>query len=298
MDDVLKHWQGLGYYARARNLHRAAQVIQERHQGTFPTEFADILALPGIGPYTAGAICSIALGRETPIVDANVIRVLCRYFGLRGDPKSPNVQDQLWTLAKELIPTGQASAFNQGMMELGALLCQSKPECSRCPVQDGCIAFSSGKPEALPEFAPKPEFTRQTDICAIVRHPQKEHCLLLVQRPQEGLWGGLWEFPRVTQEEEESNADAAGRAAREIAGLQVNTAATVLTTVRHGVTTRKITLIAVECQLIGPDTPAPPTGFTAAWVPGVDVDRLALSSPQAKLWKQLQSLNMQLSLFG
>lgn len=129
LNDVLTAWQGLGYYARARNLHKAAKVIVEDHGGEFPTALEQVLALPGIGRYTAGAICSIALGQDVPIVDANVIRVLCRVYGVKGDPKSLPVQNRLWELATELIPSGQAREFNQAMMELGALVCDARPRC-------------------------------------------------------------------------------------------------------------------------------------------------------------------------
>jgi A/G-specific adenine glycosylase len=297
LDDVLKQWQGLGYYARARNLHRAAQVIMEKHGGVFPTRYDEVLALPGIGRYTAGAVCSIALGLDTPIVDANVIRVLCRIFGLRGDPKSASVQERLWELAADLIPSGRASAFNQGMMELGALVCQAKPRCAACPVNDVCAAYASGKPESLPEFAPKPVFTLQTDVSAIVRHPSGDGRLLLVRRPEGGLWGGLHEFPRVTRTDDETNGAAAERAARETAGVDVRAAETVLGTVRHGVTTRKITLVGVACELKNETPLTPAAGWAAFWVPLAEIDRYALSSPQARLMEQIREKEAQPTLF-
>jgi A/G-specific adenine glycosylase len=169
LDDVLKAWQGLGYYARARNLHRAAQVIVEKHGGVFPTRLEDVLALPGVGRYTAGAVCSIAFDQDVPIVDANVIRVLCRVFGVRGDPKSTKSQAELWRLAEALIPPGQARPFNQAMMELGALVCHQAPRCGVCPVRERCVAYQSGDPTGLPEFAPRAAFTQQTDVSALVQ---------------------------------------------------------------------------------------------------------------------------------
>jgi A/G-specific adenine glycosylase len=292
LDDVLKSWQGLGYYARARNLHRAAQVVMERYGGIFPTRFDDVLALPGIGRYTAGAVCSIAFGQDVPIVDANVIRVLCRIFGIPGDPKSPKVQEQLWSLAAGLIPTGRASDFNQAMMELGALVCQAKPKCQACPVRELCVAYAAGKPEAYPEFAPKPAFTLETHVSAVIAHPSGDDRVLLVQRPSEGLWGGLWEFPRVVKEGGETVPEAAERAARETAGLTVTAAPSdVLATVRHGVTTRKITLLAVPCRITRVDHAAPTAAGCAAWawVSLADLDRYALSSPQVRLAEQMKA---------
>jgi A/G-specific adenine glycosylase len=297
LDDVLKHWQGLGYYARARNLHRAAQVVVEKHDGSFPIVFDEVLALPGIGRYTAGAVCSIALGQDVPIVDANVIRVLCRVFGVPGDPKSPKVQERLWELATELIPSGQARDFNQGMMELGALVCGSKPRCGVCPVQAVCYGFEAGLQESLPAFAPKPAFTTQTDVSALIEHPSGDGRLLLIQRPPDGLWGGLWEFPRLTAEPDETRAQAAIRAAWEILGLAVRVRTEEpVATVRHGVTTRKITLVGVECVLEAGEPEA--RGCAAwAWVSLTDVDKYALSSPQVRLATQLKERMAQPSLF-
>jgi len=297
IDDVLKQWQGLGYYARARNLHRAAQVIVERHGGVFPTIFEEVLALPGIGRYTAGAVCSIAFGQDVPIVDANVVRVLCRYFGIEGDPKTLTVQRQLWALAEDLIPAGEAPTFNQAMMELGALVCEAKPKCGLCPLAAECRALASGAPEALPHFAPRPEFTTQTDISAIVAHPSGDGRLLLIRRAVGGLWGGLHEFPRVTADEGESQAEAAVRAAREITGLTVRARESdVLGKVRHGVTTRKITLLGIGCAVVEgePETVGCEAWF---WVALEDLDRYPLSSPQAKLVAQLRDRLTQPSLF-
>jgi len=186
---VLRAWQGLGYYARARNLHRAAQAVVERHAGTFPERYEDVLALPGVGRYTAGAVCSIALGLDTPIVDANVIRVLCRVFGLHGDPKSPKVQERLWALAADLIPPGKARDFNQAMMELGATVCMPRgPLCMPCPVTELCRARG------------------ETDLGRVISRQRKrevsyvlarqDRSVFLVQRPMDAsLMAGMWELP-------------------------------------------------------------------------------------------------------
>ena len=297
LDDVLKHWQGLGYYARARNLQNAARRIVERHDGVFPTMFTDVLALPGIGRYTAGAVCSIAFDSDVPIVDANVVRVLCRYFGIRGDPKTPGVQRRLWELAEELVPAGRASAFNQGMMELGALVCDAKPTCGVCPVRPECRAYRNGTVDTLPEFAPRPAFTKQTDVSAIIGHPSGDGRLLLVRRPVGGLWAGLYEFPRVTAIPEESLTDAAVRAGREVVGMATSPAE-VVASVRHGVTTRKITLYAVACR---PQAGAEPTAVGCdswVWVTLEEIERYALASPQVRLASQLTGAVQQPSLFG
>jgi len=296
LDDVLQAWQGLGYYARARNMHRAAQVIRDLHGGIFPHIYEDVLALPGIGRYTAGAICSIAYGQDVPLVDANVIRILCRIFGVHGDPKSTAVQAELWELAESLIPAGQAREFNQAMMELGALVCESRPKCGVCPMQDLCAAYASGDPTSLPEFAPRPVFTSQTDVSAILHHPSGDGRVLLVRRPAEGLWGGLWETPRITAEPDEPVPAAAERAAWEAAGIRVHATGEIAASLKHGVTTRKITLIGAVCKPTGVPESPPPT--ERAWAATEELGtRYPLSSPQAKLLQRILAKESQLSLF-
>ncbi|MBC7807432.1 MAG: A/G-specific adenine glycosylase [Akkermansiaceae bacterium] len=285
LDDVLQAWQGLGYYSRARNLHKAAQQIVANHDGVFPGNYDDVLALPGVGRYTAGAVCSIALGLDTPIVDANVVRVLCRVFGIHGDPKGGEAQAALWRLATELIPSGDAGTFNQAMMELGALVCATPPKCDGCPVRSECYAFDTGAPSALPEFAPKPDFTTQTDVSAIVMDGDEK--LLLIRRPLDaGLWAGLWELPRVTAEAEETPGAAACRAIREAVGIEDAKAVeiTPLGKVRHGVTTRKITLLGIAVSIGGMVTPSD----KAAWATTQEaLDGYALASPQRRLIEQI-----------
>ncbi len=299
IDDVLKHWQGLGYYARARNLHRAAQVLAQRFEGRFPPDMKQVLSLPGIGRYTAGAVCSIAFGQDVPIVDANVVRVLSRYFGLGGDPRSKGAQALLWQYATKLIPPGGAAEFNQAMMELGALVCRAKPECNSCPLSSACVALATGRQHTLPEFAPRPEFTRQIDVSAIIHSSEAPDRLLLIRRPPGGLWGGLYEFPRVTAAPEETAAEAAVRAAREVVGLAVRVERDrPLATVRHGVTTRKITLFGIGAAMTDPTARARPIGCDAVlWATPDEIDTLALASPQMRLAAQLRRPNPQLPLF-
>jgi len=297
LEDVLKQWQGLGYYARARNMHRAAKVIVDKYAGRFPEEFYDVLALPGIGRYTAGAVCSIAFDQDVTLVDANVIRVLCRYFAIAGDPKSASVQEQLWARAQALLPPGAASPFNQGLMELGAMICQRKPRCLACPVNGTCAAFATGEPEQFPQFAARPVFTTQTDVSAVIRFDSGDGRLLLVRRPEGGLWGGLWEFPRVTQRDQETLAEAAVRAALEAAKMTVRTKGTVVGTVRHGVTTRKITLVGIACDIPPQETASQPTFETFAWVTSAEAEGYALSSPQARLLTQVRDAEAQPTLF-
>lgn len=289
LEDVLKQWQGLGYYARAHNLHKAAQRICELHGGTFPTTYEAVLALPGVGRYTAGAICSIALGLDTPLVDANVIRVLSRVFAIPGDPKSKETQEALWARAEAELPSGRAGEFNQALMELGALSCGSPPRCASCPVVSVCDAHRLGETGRFPELAAKPAFTKQVDVSAWVFDGER---FLLRKRPADGLWGGLYELPRVTALPDESPAQAAERAVRELVGVP-GKAGTTLATVRHGVTTRKITLYAVAVAL--QTEKIEHEGLV--WATHADLTRYPLSSPQAKLLAQLEAGQTQLRLF-
>ncbi|MBK1718205.1 A/G-specific adenine glycosylase [Thiocystis violacea] len=200
LDSVLAHWSGLGYYARARNLHRAAGLIQEQHGGVFPAYLEQVQKLPGIGRSTAGAILSLAGGQHQPILDGNVKRVLARCFGVEGWPGSHAVLARLWTLAERCTPSERAGAYNQGMMDLGATLCtRSKPDCPNCPLTQICEARAQGRQGELP--SPRPSQTRPIRVTTmlLVRNPAGE--ILLERRPPTGIWGGLWSLPETAPEE-------------------------------------------------------------------------------------------------
>ena len=195
-DDVLHLWSGLGYYARARNMHRAAQIVADRHGGALPTDIDVLQALPGIGRSTAGAILSLALGRHHPILDGNCKRVLARCFGVEGWPGRSSVLNELWRLAETVTPANGVSRFNQAMMDLGATLCtRSAPDCQRCPLTERCVGFHQGNPVAYP--TPKPKRStpvRQTRILLVIDPTGR---VLLERRPPSGLWGGLWTPPEL-----------------------------------------------------------------------------------------------------
>jgi A/G-specific adenine glycosylase len=279
LDDVLGCWAGLGYYARARNLHRAAQIVVERFGGELPRTEKELSALPGIGPYTAGAILSIAFDVRAPLVDANVTRVLARLFGLRGDPGSARVRAALWALADRLVPERSPGEFNQALMELGALVCDpAEPCCEECPLLFCCRAGAEPDPSALPELPPGRRTVRVTHSAAIVR---SSGGVLIVRRPPHGLWGGLWEFPRAVCDPGETPAEAAARAAREAAGVEVEIGRRI-GIVRHSVTHHRITLHGFEAM---------PAGDAAIRADRPDlrcvpIDRLndyPFSSPQSQL---------------
>lgn len=214
IDDVLALWAGLGYYSRARNLHAAARRIVEEYQGKVPGTVEGLMALPGIGRYTAGAIASIAFGMRAPVLDGNVARVLCRLIGLAGDPKAPQTRSALWTLAKALLPVRRCGDFNQALMELGATVCSPQgPECPTCPLKAICLAHHEGTTDRIPPAAKRAKVREALMIVAAVRRGRK---LLFVQRPTIGLWAGLWELPAEPVREGESNRSARARLKRSL----------------------------------------------------------------------------------
>ena len=285
LDDVLKHWAGLGYYARARNLHKGAQAVVAEHGGRVPSDPKALLALPGIGRYTAGAILSIAFNQEAPIVDANVVRVLSRVHAVAGDPKtSAATQAELWRLAEEAIPKGRAGDFNQAMMELGALVCEpGAPKCSSCPVSAECQARTLGEPTAFPQFAAVKKWLDVEDVSVALRN--EAGAVLLVQRPPElSLWGGLWELPRATRQDGEALESCAARAACESVGASIQ-GLTPFGSVKHVVANRRITLHGYEAAVSGGAAPAPaPVGCAKlAWVTRETLAEYAVATPQVKL---------------
>jgi len=227
-ESVLKLWEGLGYYSRARNLQKAAVQIQATTGGRFPTVHGDILALPGIGPYTAGAIASIAYNQPAPILDGNIIRVLTRVEGLAGDPKSAAVQGALWSRSAELVArasglprrktplpappihlSGPCSALNQSLMELGATHCTpAGPNCAACPISSECRAFGLGTAEAFPQTAPRPT-TVSRHLATLLWESRGRW--LLQRRPENGINEGLWEFPNIECASAEAAAEAGAR---------------------------------------------------------------------------------------
>jgi A/G-specific adenine glycosylase len=194
LNEVLHHWTGLGYYARARNLHRAAQVIRDEHGGVFPRDFAAVVALPGVGRSTAGAILALSRNERHAILDGNVKRVLSRYYAVDGAPDEKATLETLWRYAEEDTPAHDPATYTQAVMDLGATLCtRAKPRCAECPLTTDCRARIAGRQAELP--APKrrrAERRRRRAIMLVARH---ERAVLLVQRPATGIWGGLWCLP-------------------------------------------------------------------------------------------------------
>ncbi|MCI0341770.1 MAG: A/G-specific adenine glycosylase [Planctomycetales bacterium] len=257
-DEVLVLWSGLGYYSRARNLHRAAREIVSRHGGRFPRTLDAALALPGIGRYTAGAVLSIAYGVPLAVVDGNVARVLARLFLVRGDPRSPRAARRLWTLADSLVPAVGPGDWNQALMELGATLCApDSPRCAPCPVRSACRAHRAGLQEKVPSASPRPKTVAVEETAALLR---RDGAVLLVQRPGWGLLGGLWDLPAGKPE---------SLARRYRVGL-------TLGQVRHAILNRRITRTVVEAEA------RRGVRLEGRWVPLRDLPRLPLAGAARK----------------
>jgi A/G-specific adenine glycosylase len=193
LSKVLKVWEGLGYYSRARNLHRASQIVLNHFHGSIPDTLKDLLSLAGIGRSTAGAILSFAFHKEAPILDGNAKRVLSRLFAVSGSPGEKKTQQLLWQISESLIPKGFSNPFNQALMDLGSMLCTPKePGCNQCPLHQYCKGYLSGKPESYPPRTVKKRIPHVTALSAVI---QRDGKVLLNQRPPTGFLGGLWEFP-------------------------------------------------------------------------------------------------------
>jgi A/G-specific adenine glycosylase len=272
IEAVIAHWAGLGYYARARNLHRCAQQIATVHAGKFPETEAQLEELPGIGRSTAAAIAAFAFGRRAAILDGNVKRVLCRQFGVEGFPGARAVHDRLWVLAENLLPHSDIEVYTQGLMDLGATLCtRSRPRCADCPVAAGCVARRDGRQGELPEARPRAAVPERTSTFVLLTDGRR---LLLERRPPSGLWGGLLVPP------EGEPAEVAMRF-----GLALGET-TQLPSFRHAFTHFRLTLEPVLCRV--------DAGFQATepgleWVELEHAADAGVPAPIRKLIRQVAS---------
>ena len=291
--DVLKAWEGLGYYRRARQLQAAAQAVVARHGGVFPDDLEAIRALPGVGRYIAGALLSFAFDRPAPIVEANTQRVLVRWLAWRGELRAAATQARLWEAAGRLVPPTGAGRFNQAFMELGALVCTPRtPRCLVCPVTAECQARALGLQDELPLTTPRPPPLEAVEACALVRRRGR---LLVLQRGSGRLWDGFWEFPTIHV----AGADPAGRAVeqggpvdlaagvRRLTGIAIRVEPEVAQTVRYTVTRHRVRLDAHEaCGLDDALSLAP--GFAqAAWLAPAELSAHPFSSAGRQLVARL-----------
>lgn len=287
--EVFKAWEGLGYYSRARNLRKAAQLVMREHGGELPHDQGTLLALPGIGPYTAAAICSIAFNQPVPLVDANVERVLCRVEDIAAPPKQAATKKRLLQLCAELLPADAPRAFNQALMELGALVCTPRnPACPACPVQVCCQALTAGTVSQRPVLAKKQEKISIVMACAIIA--RKGH-LYIQQRQEDDVWGGLWEFPGGRIEAGEPPAQAVLREIAEETAFRV-TDLRPFATVTHSCTKYQVTLHAFFCRLMDGQTAAPVLRAASQhrWASRAELDTFAFPSGHRQLIRKMGQL--------
>lgn len=292
-DTVLKHWEGLGFYARARHLHEAAQHVVDNHGGEVPDTKELIRELKGVGPYTAAAVLSIAYQKPHAVLDGNVIRVLTRVFAVEEDATSSTTKRHLRRLANDLLDPDRPGDFNQAMMELGALICTpTAPNCSRCPIQAACQAHAAGTETdypITPESTPVPHH----DI-AVGLVFEDDH-LLIQRRPDDGLLGGLWEFPGGKQEEDESLETACRREVREELGIDV-TVEEPFYTLSHAYSHFKITLHAFRCR-IAAGSPSAQEDQPFRWATIEELDDYAFPRANRRLIEELKRRQTAPSLF-
>jgi A/G-specific adenine glycosylase len=274
LQDVLKAWENLGYYSRARNIHAAAKVIVEKFGGQIPDNWEEIKSLPGVGQYTAGAILSIVYGQAHPAVDGNVRRILCRLFAIRKPVDGSREQKQLQMLAASLIPVKHPGDFNQALMDLGATICKAKnPDCSRCPVSNLCQARLHNLQNVLPITRKTPAIPRRQAAAAVIRN--SEGMLLVVQRPASGLLASLWKLPGGFIKSGEDTENSLRRSVKEELGISIQVGKH-LASVNHTYTHFRITLQAYECLLLK-GTPRSIGCQNWRWVLLIDLKKLPLS---------------------
>jgi A/G-specific adenine glycosylase len=245
LDDVLKAWENLGYYARARNLHRTARILVEKFNGKLPETLEAIITLPGIGNYTAGAILSIAFGKSVPAVDGNVRRVLSRLFAIHEPVNRPDTQKAIDILAVSIMPEKSSGPFNQALMDLGAMVCTPKsPACKDCPLKRFCKARQDGLQNRLPVSAKKPSVPHERVTAAVIRNRQGQ--TLVVQRPARGLLASLWKFPGGIVNKGEVLEEGLKRIVYEELGIRIMVGEAIAS-VNHAYTHFRITLQAFRC---------------------------------------------------
>jgi A/G-specific adenine glycosylase len=281
---VLKLWEGLGYYRRARHLHAAAKELVAKHKGKLLDDPDVWQNLPGVGRYILGAVLSQAFDRKLPIVEANSLRVLARFFGYRGDPREGKGKDWVWSAAESLLPQKRTGDFNQALMELGALVCQpTDPLCGKCPLSTHCKANYEGLQNEIPPPKKKAAIVAVNEVGIVIWNGPR---VLLCQRPGNAdRWQNMWEVPHAPRDSNEKLPAAVVRIAKELTGLDVEPAGEVLT-IRHAVTRYRIALVCLEARLRGGQFKP---GFYAAseWLSPVELSKHPVSSPQRKLILEL-----------
>jgi len=285
-EEVLKLWEGLGYYSRARNIIKTAKLLSDDYDGALPADHKELMGLPGIGPYTAGAIMSIAFNREYPLVDANIERVFARLFNLDKPVKNKKTHTFIWEKAGELIPQGRARQFNQALMELGALVCiPQNPRCKICPIRTDCLAFSLNLVNKRPVLQAPPKTIFIEMATGIVKHNGR---IFIQKRKSKGVWANLWEFPGGRLEPGETPEMALVREYMEETELSVGRLKKI-TAVQHSYTIYRVTLHCYFCTLL--DDRYEPVLHSAQeyrWVESKELSNYAFPAGHRKLIQFLQ----------
>jgi A/G-specific adenine glycosylase len=282
--EVLKAWEGLGYYSRARNLHAAAKMVVQKYDGKLPESYDEIIKLKGVGPYTAAAVTSIAFNKPNAVVDGNVIRVLTRYFGIEDDTRSTKTRNKVQEFASTLIDEHQPGDFNQALMELGSEVCTpANPDCTNCPVQGGCIASKIAKTDVIPYKSPAKKKPHHTIGVGIIE--RKDGKLLIALRPENAMLGGLWEFPGGKQKEDEPIQKTVERELKEELGVEVK-AYKELMILKHTYSHFSITMHAWFCTLIT-GTPKPKESQEVRWVTREELEQYPFPKANKVLTERL-----------
>jgi A/G-specific adenine glycosylase len=291
---VLRLWEGLGYYRRARDLHRSARIIVNDHGGEFPSEPEVVRHLPGFGRYTCNAVLSQALDRRLPILEANSQRVLSRLFGRRHNPGQGSARRWLWEAAELLLPRKNVGEFNQALMELGAIVCMpTAPRCGDCPLAAHCEARRLGEQGQIPPRTPVPATVVVQEAALVVR--QGKH-VLLAQRPSTGRWANMWEFPHGPLLANERHDQAADRLGAELTGLDIRLGPEIMT-IRHGITKFRITIVCFEAEHVAGEFRSP--YYTRGlWLTPAELTAHPVSAPQRRLARVLTRQPRQPWLFG
>ena len=282
LQQVLATWEGLGYYGRARNLYRAAQLVVKDYHSNIPDEMRLLRKLPGIGRYTAAAVASIAFGRDEPTLDGNIRRVLARYYNVSDEAHSKIGEELLWSLAAQNLPPGKAGDYNQALMELGAILCTpKKPDCAHCPLAEDCQAKMLGIQEQRPVLLSRPAIPHYIVTAAVI---WRERFVLIACRPPHGLLGGLWEFPGGKQQEGEDLPTCLKREIREELGAEI-AIGDQLGVFKHAYTHFRVTLYAYTCSLVSGE-PHPLQAAELRWVLPAELTQY----PMGKIDRQISQI--------
>ena len=291
LEKVLKVWEGLGYYARARNLHRGAKYLTAEWNGRMPDSETDLVRIPGIGRSTAGAILSLAFEKPSPILDGNVKRVLCRLFAIREDPKNRDVEKELWSLSKNMTPERGVHPYTQSIMDLGAMVCTPRsPDCLACPLNMYCLAYKNGLQHTIPMRASTKPIPHRQSALGIIH---KQGRVLIIRRPEKGLLGGLWGFPGFLREGRKSFPDTLERGTKRDLGLVIQ-AGQKLGKVEHAYSHFKITLHVFECNSSSGKSKNR-KNVNCKWVYPSQLKKYPLSGADQKVIKKFSVVGGQLS---